>query len=400
MALLSLLFGMSLAISISGSLALGALLFTLTLVRAIRQKNGGGSMGFLEAMLVALFAWTTLSSVVAHASNIFEILSWQSAFLVFFLAARFLRDGELKKACAGFAAAAGVAGLWGFIQKFTGVQFDPNVPVYHVPAWCSGWPIGFVRYLAVNIDRAQGPRSHPLTYAETLMPALLLVSYQLILCVREKKQPKNIAILMGAFLAMAAGLVASQSRGVWLGTTAGLLVLIFALPIKPRLVIFASGLLAIGVLLTTSSLYRHRALSIFSLQAGRISDRQSREIRVELWRQSIDRIKEKPVLGWGLKQAVLHTIDPVFNKPRTWTESHDIFLQTAMECGLVGLVFFLLILAASGKLVFKRPPPESLLLGAILIAFVIAGLTESWTRDKEVALVFWGFIGYLARREF
>jgi hypothetical protein len=34
---------------------------------------------------------------------------------------------------------------------------------------------------------------------------------------------------------------------------------------------------------------------------------------------------------------------------------------------------------------------------ALFAAFMIAGLTESWLRDKEIALLFWGVAGAAVR---
>ncbi len=398
MGILSLLFGMSLALSVSAALFLGGVLFVALLVRATREKKWGGPPDLIEKFVWCLFVWTTLTSVWRWEGNVGEILSWQSAYLVYFMAARFMRADEIKKLLAGYLGASVFSGFLGFVQTLLGVTYDPNARTYNRPSWMASWPPKIYHYLSLSVDRARGTRSHPLTFAETLMPAVLLLASCFLHAIREKRSKREILKPLIGFLIMAVGLISSQSRGVWLGVGAGLFVLSFMVPWRTRL---AGGALAAGalaVLLTVSPLYRHRFFSIVSLEAGRDSDRLSGETRFELWRQSGDRIVEKPWTGWGLKKAVLETVDPILNTPRYWTESHDIYLQTAMESGLVGLLFFLIILFASFRGSVRRSFPENLVLIAFLIAFLVAGLTESWTRDKEVALIFWGLIGLISSR--
>jgi hypothetical protein len=398
MGILSLLFGLSLALSVSGALIFGSLLFIALMVRAAREKKWGGPPDVIEKFVWCLFVWATLTSVWRWEGNLGEILSWQSAFLVYFMAARFMRAEEIQKLLGGYLGASVFAGALGFVQTLTGVVYDPHARTYEHPAWMSNWPPTLYHYLAVNLDRAQGTRSHPLTFAETLMPAALLLAACFLNAIREKKDRRQIIKPLAGFLIIMMGLVSSQSRGVWLGIGAGLFILSFILPLRSRLVGGALALGAVAILLTVSPLYRHRVFSIVSLEAGRDSDRLSGQTRFELWRQSRAHIREKPWTGWGLKKAVLETIDPVFNTPKTWTESHDIYLQTAMESGLVGLLFFLVILLGALRASGRCPFPENFVLIAFVLAFLIAGITESWTRDKEVALIFWGLIGFISSR--
>lgn len=64
--------------------------------------------------------------------------------------------------------------------------------------------------------------------------------------------------------------------------------------------------------------------------------------RVVLWREAIENIKERPLLGTGLGNYIL-AVNPAEDY-RTPYYAHNLYLDVATELGLVGLFFFLLIL--------------------------------------------------------
>lgn len=391
------IFGATLAISISGSLITGAILLLVCVFRAFQEKSWGETPSVLETAVGAFFIWVTLTSLLNRASGILEVISWQSAMLLFYLTARFFRVNENKKVLHGYVIAAIVAGFWGFLQKVIGINYDPDLHSFQLPAWAQTWPPTIVRYLALHADRAVGPRSHPLTYAESLMPAILVVVACLIYRQREKKNVSSIVRCGVGLVLLLFGLALSQSRGVWLGVGVGVLILSLNFSWRSRIILIGVATGGLCLILMAAPRYRARLLSIVSLHSGQLSDQQSSETRIELWRQSLEKIREKPVGGWGLKKAELRTINPNTSMPTIWTESHDIYLQTAMESGVVGLLLFGLIVGASIRGLFRIPLASRLLCGATLVSFLVAGLTESWTRDKEIAFLFWGFLGLLDR---
>jgi O-antigen ligase len=72
----------------------------------------------------------------------------------------------------------------------------------------------------------------------------------------------------------------------------------------------------------------------------------------------------------------------------------------AVERGIPGLLVFLGLLAAYGRLLVKaaaaEPEWDGLLFG--FLALCLAGLTESWTHDSEVVLCLYMMLGVAASR--
>jgi O-antigen ligase len=79
----------------------------------------------------------------------------------------------------------------------------------------------------------------------------------------------------------------------------------------------------------------------------------------------------------------------------TWTETHNIYLQSVVERGLPGLAVFLWLLAVMGRLLWRAarsgPPALGIFFGFVGLLF--AGMTESWTNDSEVVMCFYFLAG-------
>jgi exopolysaccharide production protein ExoQ len=116
--------------------------------------------------------------------------------------------------------------------------------------------------------------------------------------------------------------------------------------------------------------------------------------RVVIWNYVVDRIEERPLLGWGLDSSRLFSskkdegvLDPV------WTiiseplplHPHNAILQWWLELGIVGAALFTLLLLAlvRGIARFRTDPvTKALALGqftsAIVIAAVSYGIWQGW----------------------
>jgi O-antigen ligase len=96
-------------------------------------------------------------------------------------------------------------------------------------------------------------------------------------------------------------------------------------------------------------------------------------------------------VGWG--GVALSVRQPEEAEPRIWTETHNMYLQYLLETGFVGLGLWLWILLLAGGAMAGAPPSIRPAVLGLFAAFLIAGLTESWTHDKSVSMLFWLFVG-------
>ena len=83
------------------------------------------------------------------------------------------------------------------------------------------------------------------------------------------------------------------------------------------------------------------------------------ENRVLIWRMAVDKIRQRPLLGWGAESGEL-VFDAAYREAGMPLENmmvdraHNLFLDVVLWSGLVGLVPFLVWL----RLVFKKRPVE------------------------------------------
>lgn len=366
------LYGLSLALSISGAEFFGALLFVIGFVRYWKEKSGDFFKNPLTIPILIYVAWQAFCTLLAGNVSWHKAFSKQAAVLVFFLVAYGLKREEFKKIVVWYCVGAVMTAVWGILQ----------------------WTPLF----ADDQRRAVGTRSHPLTYAESFIPAIFVLAGYLghaLLIQKEKlatywKEITGLALILG-------GLIASESRGVWLGITAGLVPLLFSWPRKQAAYVAALLVLAASVVVISSPRLRHRAWTIVAPSIeGKAAD-EATSIRFELWKQSAHSIMQHPFTGVGIGGLKMVTLDSRTSREKTWGEAHNIYLQSAAEGGFIGLGLLLWVLLLGFKSVLAVRRDWKYVCLAIFTTFIIAGITESWTHDKEIAILFWGFMGFLKR---
>ncbi|MEM8862229.1 MAG: O-antigen ligase family protein [Chloroflexota bacterium] len=148
-------------------------------------------------------------------------------------------------------------------------------------------------------------------------------------------------------------LILSQSRGGWLGGMVAVCAMIwlsaFIVPVtswyaKFRLlwpIIITSALLIIIFSIGPSALYN---VWIDPPEQTAVGDLGTISFRQEVWRWALIAIHDFPITGTGLGsfRAVAHRIYPI-GIPLNYdiAHAHNVFLQVALDLGLLGLIFYL-----------------------------------------------------------
>ncbi|WP_414548338.1 IctB family putative bicarbonate transporter [Anabaena sp. CCY 0017] len=157
------------------------------------------------------------------------------------------------------------------------------------------------------------------------------------------------ALALTMFIANAACLVLTFSRGGWIGLVVGVLTAIallvywWSVQMPPfwrtwSLPIILGGM--IGLLLLAVIFVepvRLRVLSIFA-------DRQdsSNNFRRNVWDAVFEMIRDRPIIGIGPGHNSFNQIYPLYQRPRfTALSAYSVFLEIAVETGFVGLACFL-----------------------------------------------------------
>jgi O-antigen ligase len=185
-----------------------------------------------------------------------------------------------------------------------------------------------------------------------------------------------------------------------MGVAGGLLLLIFLIP-KRKELWFSWVFFAVAIMILSPNM-KGRMMSVVSNTQGTSGDQQSKSTRLSLWKQSWEAMQIRPLTGVGLKGVAFSVPDPISGVRSDWSETHNNFLQVGVETGWIGLGLFIWIVFLIARLIVRHPHSEiKSALAALCVALLIAGLTESWLADKEVAMIFWYFVGWAAasRRE-
>ena len=114
------------------------------------------------------------------------------------------------------------------------------------------------------------------------------------------------------------------------------------------------------------------------------SSRTSLGMRFDWWRNSVDLIKQKPILGHGTGSFVIVQGELIKESDTQSTDNpHNEYLLLAVQTGLVGLFLFITLLAAQFIDSFKLQPPRRYLLQGVVVAMAVGCLMNSFLFDSH-----------------
>jgi O-antigen ligase len=247
---------------------------------------------------------------------------------------------------------------------------------------------GLARWFFHRCDRARGFFSIYMTLAGVLNMALLAILPRLLPggSSRWRWAP--------AWLITLGGLVATYTRGAWIGFAAGAVSL---LPTqrRGRLAILAGLALLLGAAAIGPYELSNRVRHMFDPGEAGILERRY------MWQSGLAMWRERPLLGWGpggVKREYSRFAQPEAYKKRTG-HLHNTPLQILVERGIPGLAAFLAIWIAFYWRVItllRRLEPERVFERVIvagsmaaITGFLVAGLSEYSFGDSEVVMLAW-----------
>ena len=125
-------------------------------------------------------------------------------------------------------------------------------------------------------------------------------------------------------------------------------------------------------------------------------------IRLKIWEQGIELVKERPLLGYGtgdvkdelVKKYFEHSIDVAYKNK---LNAHNQFLQVTISVGIIGLILFLSILFSSIQIGYKFNNPYIRLFIFMIIIYM---LTESVLENQAGTIFFGLFFTFLNQKAF
>lgn len=208
-------------------------------------------------------------------------------------------------------------------------------------------------------------------------------------------------------------LILTQSRGGWLAALAGLFALLvlwsLALPpstVRRRLRLLAVIWLVVGLaIILWIGPGTLRDLWLNPPAESAVGPLITLNYRKELWPWAITAISDFPFTGLGLgafRHVVFRLYPLALAVGQDVGHAHNIFLQTALDIGLPGLVVYLALLmvaAAAGWRVARADSElRAVALGLLagLFALHVFGLADALALGAKPGVVFWFALGLLA----
>ncbi len=215
-------------------------------------------------------------------------------------------------------------------------------------------------------------------------------------------------IFLGLFAAfLFAVLVLSQSYGGLLGA----FIAIFIFVIYTRITTgeflvkkFLNKIIIFIILFVTLAGTLTASLNIEKFQnLVRIDEHTSISTRLEIWQVGFTLLKENPLLGIGLGQFqpnYSYRAEEILGHPPlepTRLHSHNLYMETWLNTGLLGIVSFIWIVVFAFKKYRKiKPGEEKNIAIAVIIMLsylLIHGLIDVTYWKNDLSLIFWLIIG-------
>lgn len=111
--------------------------------------------------------------------------------------------------------------------------------------------------------------------------------------------------------------------------------------------------------------------------------RTSLGMRFDWWQNSVDLIKQKPILGHGTGSFATVQKEIKEKKTRKSDNPHNEFLFIGVQAGLLGLGLFLLLLTSQIVLSFKMKPERRYLIQGVVLAMAAGCIANSFLFDSH-----------------
>ncbi len=181
-----------------------------------------------------------------------------------------------------------------------------------------------------------------------------------------------------------------------------------------KIMVLTVVFVAVASLLAAASLY-HR----FNGSLDHIIDYQQHDPRFELLEIPVTMIKQQPWIGYGFgRDTMLHVLGGEIELNKILADypagyqyghTHNLFLNYALEVGLVGLFIFLLLMTQLIRYYYRYSKDSDLLValaGVAGVAILLGFLVRNQTNDmfyRDLSLYFWStqglLLGFIASRK-
>lgn len=216
-----------------------------------------------------------------------------------------------------------------------------------------------------------------------------------------------------AYMVLFLALLATRTRGAWIGSFIGLLSFLFyhrhAYGFKKQetrrviTVIAASFAVLIFFMLTSGDTFLTRFLSIFLDFSKIIRQEEGAELggsyRVYLWGKVLELIRMKPLFGHGLDTMYLAMNEQFrpeiiydFGRYMNWDKAHNEYLNIAVSSGIPSLIFYLAFLRRTMAKGYKKLRMHT---AYVPVMASVTGYLVQALFNIQVVMVYYIFLTFL-----
>ncbi len=190
---------------------------------------------------------------------------------------------------------------------------------------------------------------------------------------------------------MAVALALTVSFGGYLAVGVGAVFFWWRWPnTKVKLTVLLAGVIvaALGVLVLSRTSYLSEKF--------KTTDRSSSLVRSQIWRTSIEMIKDHPLFGVGpnaYEKVYRATIPKLYFPPLEWlvSQPHQLYLALWLETGLLGLLTFLMFIVLWFKALWKRVQSGdgiTITAVAVMLAVLAHGFVDTPLFKNDLVMIF------------
>ncbi|WP_236909123.1 O-antigen ligase family protein [Clostridium sp. Cult3] len=202
------------------------------------------------------------------------------------------------------------------------------------------------------------------------------------------------AIFLITSLILTIALVLTLSRGGWVGFAFG--IFIFIILIEKKLLLSIIPIVLAGVYFLPQSIV-NRILTI-----GNLGD-SSNAYRIRLWKITLEIIRDNWLVGVGFGYIPFKTTFETYIRTMPAYHSHNTYLQTMGEMGILGLIVFIMLIFVLYKYGIKRLMKQEdryirTMAGGVLAglaALLAHGAVESVLYLPKIIITFWTLVGLI-----
>ncbi len=234
---------------------------------------------------------------------------------------------------------------------------------------------------------------NPIPYASV---AAVLTILSVNVAINTHNLNKKVVFIIAAALACAS-LILTETRGVWLATLCGLLIIgVGFAKLLNKQALIALLVLAVPIAFLSSDFiikrYHYTKYEMQKIEQGDFNS--SFGLRMQMWQATPKLIEDNFLLGLGkqhtekleslYKQGIVSKYLYRFNPPHY----HNQFIDSVVRSGIIGLFFLLLLLFLPLYLIRHKDRATKILVGAVVVFYSIAGLTDAPFYNSEPFILY------------